>query len=1018
YCDLDLLSSKERDRLLVKLNQTEKSYDSTLLMHSEFENLAASAPDSIALIAAGQSITYGELNTRASNVATHLSQQGIGPDNLVGIYVSRSIELIIATIGVLKAGAAYVPLDPAFPADRIAFMVEDSDMATVIFQSSLRASIPDTKATLLDIDSISQKTEVDQAQQSTVQSNNLAYVIYTSGSTGKPKGVMLEHRNVVNFFVAMDQAVPGAKQENRTWLAVTSLSFDISVLELLWTLNRGFKVVLYDEAQSRSNVQATDAQPSHVLDMSLFMWGNDDAPGPEKYRLLLEGSKYFDANGFSAVWTPERHFHAFGGPYPNPAVTGAAVAAIANNITIRAGSCVVPLHHPVRSAEEWAVVDNLSNGRVEVAAASGWNPTDFILRPENHANNKQVMYDQLEQVRQLWRGEKLTFPGPLGDVEVESLPRPVQKELPCWITTAGNPETWKDAGRLGLHVLTHLLGQTIEEVAEKIKMYRDARSEAGFDPATGQVALMLHTFIGDDTDEVRDLVREPMKDYLSSSMKLAMDYAWSFPAFKRPGGEESKPEDVDLRSLSDEDVDTILNFAFERYFEDSGLFGDNTRCMNMLAKADRAGVNEIACLMDFGVETQLIMDSLPKLNMLRQQMVEVVNAKPVEMNGNSFSDLINAHSISHLQCTPSTARMYLTDADSRSALGKIDHILLGGEALPPTLAAEVKAVNPGTLSNMYGPTETTIWSLTSRIENLDQGISIGTPVANTQVYVLDKFHKPLPTGIPGELFIAGDGVARGYLNRPELTSEKFLDNPFTSDVGKRMYATGDLAVFREDGLLDYQGRTDFQVKVRGYRIELGEIESRLEADQKISEAAVVVRQEDDGDQRLVAYVTARADATLDTGEMRNMLRGTLPEYMVPNEFVTIQYMPRTANGKLDRKALLEIKQAVTRNLAADTAPSSDVEKLIGNLWCKVLKLDAVGLSENFFDLGGHSLLVVQLHGQLKEAIEQPISLTDLYEHTTIKALAEYLTSGTDSRSVKQSVSRGEQRRALRRRRAS
>ena len=316
---------------------------------------------------------------------------------------------------------------------------------------------------------------------------------------------MIEHRNVVNFFAAMDRKIPKPDGQPLVWLAVTSLSFDISVLELLWTLTRGFKVVIHDEARIKSapaRASASGAESTHSLGLGLFMWGNDDAAGPAKYRLLIEGAKFFDENGFAAVWTPERHFHAFGGPYPNPAVTGAAVAAVTKHVKIRAGSCVVPLHHPVRIAEEWSVVDNLSNGRVEIAAASGWNPNDFVLRPENHANSKQVMFTQLEQVRKLWRGEKLAFPGPLGkDVAVQSLPRPVQAELPCWITTAGNPETWRDAGARGFNVLTHLLGQTVAEVGEKIRIYREARAAAGFDPAAGQVALMLHTFVGEDDDD-------------------------------------------------------------------------------------------------------------------------------------------------------------------------------------------------------------------------------------------------------------------------------------------------------------------------------------------------------------------------------------------------------------------------------------------------------------------------------------------------------------------------------------
>ena len=315
---------------------------------------------------------------------------------------------------------------------------------------------------------------------------NLAYVIYTSGSTGKPKGVMIEHRNVANFFAGMDARIGAA--EPGVWLAVTSLSFDISVLELFWTLARGFNVVLSGD-ESRTLVSSGRlAVSDRPIDFSLFYWGNDDGVGPRKYELLLEGAKFADAHGFSAVWTPERHFHAFGGPYPNPSVTGAAVAAVTRNLGVRAGSCVAPLHHAARIAEEWAVIDNLTNGRAALAIASGWQPDDFVLRPENTPPaNKAAMIEAIDTLRRLWRGEAVEFPTASGKpFAVVTQPRPVSAELPIWVTTAGNPDTWKEAGALGANVLTHLLGQTIEEVADKIVLYHAALRAAGHDPARPQ----------------------------------------------------------------------------------------------------------------------------------------------------------------------------------------------------------------------------------------------------------------------------------------------------------------------------------------------------------------------------------------------------------------------------------------------------------------------------------------------------------------------------------------------------
>jgi natural product biosynthesis luciferase-like monooxygenase protein len=1015
YRDLNLLSDSERKTQLERWNATSLDYDRSATIQGAFAAQVARTPGATAVTCRGESLSYAALNERADALAVRLRERGVGPGALVGVHVPRSIDLVVATLAVLKSGGAYVPLDPAFPKDRLEFMIADSAMKVIVTHSSIAGEIAAQDAAPLRIDALPPVASMKMATAGSVKGHDLAYVIYTSGSTGRPKGVMVEHRNAINFFAGMDAVIPRDGAEQSGWLAVTSLSFDISILELLWTLTRGFKVIVHDEAMTKSGGAAAAAPLSRQIGLGLFMWGNDDAPGPAKYRLLMEGAKYFDENGFAAVWTPERHFHAFGGPYPNPAVTGAAVAAITSRVKIRAGSCVMPLHHPIRIAEEWAVVDNLSNGRVEISAASGWNPNDFVLRPENHANNKDVMLQQIEQVRRLWRGEKLAFPGPFGkDVEVQSLPRPVQAELPVWVTTAGNPDTWRAAGQGGFHVLTHLLGQTVEEVGDKIRIYREARAAAGFDPATGQVALMLHTFLGDDDDAIRELVRAPMKSYLASSMRLAMNFAWSFPAFKRPGGQDTKPEDIDIKSLSADEVDTILDFAFDRYFSTSGLFGTVDTCLEMLRRCAAIGVTEIACLLDFGVETERVMQSLPFLKTLRDRAeADVAGTAALATADYSFAGVVSAHHPTHMQCTPSMARMYLSSADSARSLKSIPNLLLGGEALPVELVRALNEGRKGRLINMYGPTETTIWSTTDRVDDAADGITIGRPIANTCCYVLDKLRRPVPVGLPGELFIGGDGVARGYLNRPELTAERFLPDPFAGIEGARMYATGDLARYREDGRLEYIGRADFQVKIRGYRIELGEIEALLESRKDIAEAAVVVRAEDAADVRLAGFVVAASAAKPDAGELRAWLREKLPDYMVPADIAVLPAMPRTANGKLDRKALTSLRAEAVRVVAADAAPQDELQKTIAKHWQQVLKLDKVGIDENFFDLGGHSLLVVQLHNQLKQALSAPLSLTDLYQYPTIRTLCAYLSSGRSDEALQKGSSRGAKRRALR-----
>ncbi|CAM2068664.1 LLM class flavin-dependent oxidoreductase [Sulfidibacter corallicola] len=1007
--ELDILSPEERRQILQDFNQTAVDLGPDICVHQLFEEQAARHPDKTAVVFEGEEVTYGELNRRANLLAHHLRGQGIGPDKLVGISVERSVNLMVAIMGTLKAGGAYVPLDPDYPTDRLAYMIEDSEIPVLITQDSLLHDLPQHSALTVRIDGewpiIEQGSE--ENPDSGVTGSHMSYVIYTSGSTGKPKGVMVEHRNVVNFFHGMDSRIP--HENGGTWLAVTSLSFDISVLELFWTLARGFKLVVYlDRARNAAPVSAKIAGKG--MDIGLFYWGNDDGPGHQKYKLLLEGARFADENGFSSVSTPERHFHAFGGPYPNPAVTGAAVAAVTKRVDIRSGSCVLPLHHPIRVAEEWAVLDNLSNGRVGLAFASGWQPDDFVLRPENYKEFKKKMFENIEVVRKLWRGEAVDFEGGLGNqVPVVTQPRPVQKELPFWITTAGNPDTYRLAARAGGNILTHLLGQSVEEVAEKIRIYRDELKACGRDPKSGKVTLMLHTFVGDDDDEVFELVRKPMKEYLGSSVSLVKNYAWAFPAFKRPEGQEGGAlNDIDLGGLDEAEMDGVLEFAFERYFETSGLFGTPERCMEMINRLKEIGVDEIAALIDFGIPTEQVQGMLPRL----KEVLDLANANVGTGDGNDYSlaAQIRRHQVTHMQCTPSMARMMLMHDETREAIGTIQHMMVGGEAFPVALAEELTDLVKGSVTNMYGPTETTIWSSTQSVEPGLSSIPIGTPIANTQLYVLDGHGQPVPAGVPGELFIGGHGVVRGYLKRPQLTSERFVANPFVEDRQARMYRTGDLARWREDGVLEFLGRIDHQVKIRGYRIELGEIETVLNSHAGVVEGVVIAREDTPGDQRLVAYYTSHEPAP-DEGELRGLMRAKLPEYMVPSLLVEMDALPHTPNKKIDRKALPAPESLEKKSKAEFVAPESELETKVAEIWQETLGVDKVGTEDNFFDIGGHSLLVVRMHRMMRERLaDVSVQLTDLYRFPTIKSLVNFLNSDGTSENVAKSADRAARRR--------
>ncbi|GGZ62640.1 siderophore biosynthesis protein [Streptomyces subrutilus] len=344
------------------------------------------------------------------------------------------------------------------------------------------------------------------------------------------------------------------------------------------------------------------------MDFSLFYFANDSTErDANRYELLMEGARFADRNGFSAVWTPERHFHPFGGLYPNPAVTGAAIAAVTERIGIRAGSVVAPLHHPLRIAEEWSVVDNLSGGRVGLSFASGWHATDFALRPENYENRRTILLEQVEQVRALWRGETIPVTDGVGTArELGIYPPPVQPELPVWVTSAGGVETFRNAGRAGAGLLTHLLGQDLDDLAFKISEYRKAIAEQGrTDGWTGQVALMVHTFLGEDEDTVREAVRQPLGDYLRSSLGLLL-------------GSQLDGRRIDASKLAPEDIDFIVARSFDRYFDDGGLLGTVDKARSTVARFEEIGVDEVACLIDFGLPTRSVLESLRHLDTLRE----------------------------------------------------------------------------------------------------------------------------------------------------------------------------------------------------------------------------------------------------------------------------------------------------------------------------------------------------------------------------------------------------------------
>jgi natural product biosynthesis luciferase-like monooxygenase protein len=942
---IDYLSEEEKHKLLVTFNDTAAAYPKDKTIVDLFEEQAAKTPDNIAVVFEDRELTYRELNEKSNQLARYLRDNyDIQPDDLVGIKQERSEWMIVSILGVLKSGGAYVPVDPAYPQERVQAIVEDSKCKV-----------------LLGIEELTrfQKSQgeysVEQVRTA-AESNNLAYVIYTSGSTGRPKGVMIEHRNLTNFFSGMTTIFG---EEKGTFLSMTNFTFDISVLELLWTLSKGYKVVIQGEARQISDEDKINKK----LDFSLFYFGNDEE-GEDKYKLLMDGAKYADENDYLAVWTPERHFNKFGGLYPNPTLMAAALSSVTKNIGIRAGSVVLPLHHSIRLAEDWSVIDNLSKGRVGIACASGWHANDFVLAPDKYGQRYKVMYESIDTLRKLWKGESVEFENGIGNFKKTKIfPKPIQDEIPVWITAAGNKETFISAGKIGANILTHMLGNSIEELADKIAAYRKAFTESDHDVKKSKVTLMLHTYI-DDEDNIEKKARQPFIDYIKSSAGLIQQLIPNFD------------QNTDI---APSDLDALYEHAYKRFVSTSSLVGTKETCYKMLQTLSAIGVDEIASLIDFGVDYNSAMQSLKRLTELKNEY----NAR--QSNYSVYSQ-VKKHKVTHLQITPSMGAMLNQYLSEDAGWDSIKNILLGGEPATASLVNDIYEKLPhAQLYNMYGPTETTIWSTVKTLEKNIVNIEIGKPIANTKIYILDENRNPAAAGVQGEIYIGGEGVARGYTNKA-LTDLSFIESPFVP--GDRLYRTGDFGSWLNHGSLYCFGRKDQQVKIRGYRIELGEIEQALLKNKLISEAVVLVKGNEE--KLLVAYIISKEQQNI--SELRLILKELLPHYMIPNHFVQLEELPLNANGKIDKRLLPDPEGMGLSKGVKYVAPRNEIEKRLVKIWEELLQIDHIGVFDDFFALGGHSLKATQLIIRVKEIFGIKIDLRNLLSKPNIDSLSQEIST--------------------------
>ena len=644
--ELEMLSEAERQQLLVEFNDTQIAYPQDVCLHQLFEQQVERTPDALALTFDDEHLTYAQLNARANQLAHYLQSHGIGVENRVGLLLERSIEMVVSLLAILKAGAAYVPLDPAYPQERLAFMVEDARLSLLLTDSRLRSRVSTPATALLCLDtewdtSSSSDSAVSDSRANLdclVPPTALAYIIYTSGSTGLPKGVMISHHAIANHMHWMTGLWPLSTTD--AVLQKTPLSFDASVWEFYAPLLTGARLVLARADGHRD--------PAYLVE--------------------------------------------------------------------------------VMAAQEVTVVQAV--------------PT--LLR----ALVEEAGLERCERLRRVYCG--------------------------------------------GEQLLAEVAGRVSERLGE----------------------VEVYNLYGP--------------------------------------------------------TEATIDASYARYKGGSGGVGG------------RRGVQ-----------------------------------------GGSRAE-------------------------------------------------------------------------SSRDEQRGESVPIGRPVANTQMYILGEGLELVGVGVRGEVYIGGEGLARGYLNRAELTAERFIPNPYSTEAGARLYKTGDVARYLADGEIEYLGRADHQVKIRGFRIELGEIEAALSQHQQVREAVVVAQETmgGGGQQRLVAYVVAEDGGELQTSEMRQHLAEKLPEHMIPSVFVELAELPLTPNGKVDRRALPAPDASRLTQENAYVAPRTPIEELTASIWQQVLGLEQVGIHDNFFELGGHSLLATQVVSRLRQTFSVELALRTLFESPTVEALAERINAAS------------------------
>ena len=935
--ELNILTPEEQQKLLYTFNDTAVEYPKDKCVHQLFEEQVERTPDKTAIVACDKTLTYRELNEEANKIAHSLIEKGIGVGDIVAFMLLRKSYMISTILGILKSGAAYLPIDPDYPQDRIDYMLSDSNAKILITENDIEDLLDNSKTFNPCV---------------SMSSESLCYCIYTSGSTGRPKGTLLTHSNVANYVNINNHNVVHKiiKSLYNSIVSVTTVGFDIFVTESLLPLVNGMKIVLANEEQSKTRAKLNallKLTPADVIQttptkLKALIANDRELDYIKNIKTIILGGEALDALLIEDLKkiTNADIFNIYG---PTETTVWATNAKIEDNITIG---------KPIADNK---LIENIS-----------------VISPEEQQkllytfNDTAVEYPKDKCVHQLFEEQVKRTPDKTAIIFKDTvlsyfeLNELVQKYADILVSLGINK---------GNVVAVHL------ERSHRLIVLQLAVLKIGaiFLPVDKRYPIDRIEYMCKDCN-VSILVSDDSDDrHIKANVITIDEFEQAVPNKKAA---------------------TVNNSGICYIIYTSGSTGTPKGCAltgqgltnfcrnnNTLETLKNRENNVFACVNSVSFDYFIAESLLPLTNGYTTVIFDD-NESTIQ---DEFLKIVSENAVNVVMTTPTRLKIYFSDKSDCDVLKQLTCVCTSGEPLMPELLMQIYEKSPNAqVYNPIGPSECSVWDIGGRL-NKDDGIDIhiGKPIANTQIYIVDKYMKICPIGVTGELCIAGDGVGAGYLNRPELTAEKFIDNPFGEG---KLYKTGDLAYWREDGNIAYVGRNDFQVKIRGLRIELGEIENAINSVDGISQSVVVVRKDEAGRQLICAFYTGEEKPAK---EIRDTIGKRLPKYMLPHIFTHIVEMPLTSSGKLNRKALPEIDLNCIYRDAEHVAPKTQLEKELCGLMKIVLGLDSVGITDNFFDFGGDSLKAIEF---VSKAHNEGIyfSLQNVFDYPTVKSLCNFI----------------------------